>query len=98
MLKGWNRLDLDASGALRVAAPESFSVVLVAESLSFAAPKRLNPALPAAGTADGGVAGLARDANGFDLGVSAAAVLLGSSGFFRLPNKFVVEAGVLSCA
>jgi hypothetical protein len=79
---------LGASGALSVAE---------LESLSCAVPKMLNPEL-LAGAAAGGVAGFASDANGFDLGVSAAAVLLGSSGFLRLPNKFVEGAGVLSCA
>lgn len=89
MLKGWNRLDLGASGALSVAE---------LESLSLSVPNKLNPELVAAGAAAGGVAGFASDANGFDLGVSGAAVVLGSSGLLRLPNRFAAGAGVLSCS
>lgn len=99
VLKGWNRLDFGASGALSVAAAESLSLLAEVALLSCAVPKMLNPELLAAGVAAaGGVAGFASDANGLDFGVSGAAVLLASSGFFRLPNRFVEGAGVVSCA
>lgn len=66
-------------------------------SLSDTVPKRLNPELPVVDAA-GGVAGFESAANGFALGVSAAAGGLASSGFLRLPNRFAEGAGAFSCA
>jgi hypothetical protein len=56
----------------------------------------LNPELLAAGVAAGVLAGFESPANGLALGVSAAASLLDSAGFFRLPNKFNGVEGVFA--
>jgi hypothetical protein len=56
----------------------------------------LNPELLAAGVAAGVLAGFESPANRLGLGVSAAASLLDSAGFLRLPNKLIGVEGVFA--